>query len=490
MPTVPLFGTATFGKSANVTSQRRINLYLEASQDQDKTPTAYHSRPGLRTLDKTISPVANYESNGPAIGLMGVYVSPDSSGTTPPGDYLYVAYGQGFAIFPSMATGQMIGGTYSYPGAGIAMAWNGERGFAVDGGKAFWLAAPSPSVVSSDEAGVTFEWDGATSVCFIAGRFVVNVPYVSGRFAWSPLYPGIAVDWNALDYATAESCPDPLVAVAECRGELLLFGSQSLEFWAPTGGDDVFGRVGGSGIGWGLASRRSLAKHNEGMIFVGRNVLGERQVCRLTGYQVEVISTPAIDVQLQVDEHFDDWTACCFTSGGHSFYVLNLQTTSWAFDLTTGVWAEWQTEGGRWAGQYITPWQGINVVSDYRNGNLYEITPDVYTDDGQPILREIQSRHVAVDLERMTVDQVALDAEVGVGLSTGQGSDPQVMMQYSKDGGHTFSNEMWETLGALGEYGKRVVWNRLGRARDWVFRFRVTDSVKVVLLGAAMRIRK
>jgi len=74
--------------------------------------------------------------------------------------------------------------------------------------------------------------------------------------------------------------------------------------------------------------------------------------------------------------------------------------------------------------------------------------------------------------------------EAGVGLLTGQGSDPQVMMQYSKDGGNTWSNEVWESFGQIGEYGVRATFGPFGRARDWVFRFRVTDPVKTVFIGA------
>ena len=64
---------------------------------------------------------------------------------------------------------------------------------------------------------------------------------------------------------------------------------------------------------------------------------------------------------------------------------------------------------------------------------------------------------------------------------TGQGSDPQIMLQYSDDGGITWSNELWETLGKLGKYRTRVEWRRLGRSRDRVFKVKVSDPVFVQL---------
>ncbi len=77
-----------------------------------------------------------------------------------------------------------------------------------------------------------------------------------------------------------------------------------------------------------------------------------------------------------------------------------------------------------------------------------------------------------------------LEFEPGVGLQTGQGEDPQCMMSVSRDGGQTYGNERWVTIGAAGKYKTRALWNRIGQTFDWVFKFRVTDPVKVVIIAA------
>ena len=64
------------------------------------------------------------------------------------------------------------------------------------------------------------------------------------------------------------------------------------------------------------------------------------------------------------------------------------------------------------------------------------------------------------------------------------GTDPQVMMQISRDGGHEWGGELWRSMGRMGRYRHRAVWNRLGRARDWLFKFRITDPIKVVMVAA------
>lgn len=511
MASVPLFGVGTTGKSPNVSAQRRINMYAEAfgNGQDDKSPLVFYPRPGL--VPALVGAAAPYSPGPPRELIVWKFPSSMSFASSYTGDEIFFAAldrcfgkclnGTTFDWSLSLPGFYGVGGILT--GAGrFRSATSGDSVLSVDGVSAYVTGDTGGGYnaftnIGDSSAGTaytpTFPF-GATSVCFIAGRYVVNDPRYVGRFWWSELLPNYyqANSWPGLNYATAESVPDALSAVVENAGELLLFGSKSLEFWQPTGGDDVFARVGATNVDWGCLAPDTIRRTSAGLMFLGFNTSGKRQVCALSGYSVQVVSTPDVESSIDADPNITDNAnyALTFTVAGHSFYVLNLTNTSWAYNITTGEWSEWQTEGSRWAGQCCATYLGTLYVSDYRQPKLYTLDQNAFTDNGQPIVKEIQTRHVAVDLERITVDHVALDAQAGVGLSTGQGSDPQVMLQYSKDGGHTWSSEMWETLGALGEYGKRVVWNRLGRARDWVFRFRITDSVKVVLIGAAMRIRK
>lgn len=86
---------------------------------------------------------------------------------------------------------------------------------------------------------------------------------------------------------------------------------------------------------------------------------------------------------------------------------------------------------------------------------------------------------VATTGETYTVNGAASVA--GTYVPATPGADPQVMLQISKNNGATWGTELWKDLGALGNYLTRVVWRRLGIARDWLFKLRITDPVKVVL---------
>jgi hypothetical protein len=93
------------------------------------------------------------------------------------------------------------------------------------------------------------------------------------------------------------------------------------------------------------------------------------------------------------------------------------------------------------------------------------------------------------DLKRTAHHSLQLDCETGVGLIDGQGSDPQIMMRWSNNGGHTWSNEHWVPMGKIGSYGTRAIWRRLGmttKIRDRVYEVSGTDPVRVYIMGAEL----
>jgi len=64
--------------------------------------------------------------------------------------------------------------------------------------------------------------------------------------------------------------------------------------------------------------------------------------------------------------------------------------------------------------------------------------------------------------------------------------DPQVILSWSTDGGHTWSNDHPASMGKAGQYTKRIIWRRLGAARNRSFRVAITAAVKRVLIGCYM----
>jgi len=131
-------------------------------------------------------------------------------------------------------------------------------------------------------------------------------------------------------------------------------------------------------------------------------------------------------------------------------------------------------------------------LGDFENGKLYALDLDVYDDAGAP-QRWLRSWRAlppgANNLKRTAQHSLQLDCQTGVGLNTGQGSDPEVMLRWSDDGGHTWSYEHWRKMGKIGDFGFRTLWRRLGmtdKLRDRVYEISGTDPVKIIILGAEL----
>jgi hypothetical protein len=124
-------------------------------------------------------------------------------------------------------------------------------------------------------------------------------------------------------------------------------------------------------------------------------------------------------------------------------------------------------------------------VGDRATGTVYEMSIEKFADaGGGPIRRLRRTPHVAANEDWMFYNSVQVELETGLGLTTGQGSDPQVMLRWSDDGGETWGNERWASAGKRGNFGVRTIWRRLGRGYDRVYEIAVTDPIPWRVIGA------
>ena len=75
--------------------------------------------------------------------------------------------------------------------------------------------------------------------------------------------------------------------------------------------------------------------------------------------------------------------------------------------------------------------------------------------------------------------------ETGVGLVSGQGSDPLILLSFSDDGGKTWSTEMPATIGEAGEFQWQVRWDCLGSFYERILRVKISDPVFCSIHNAA-----
>lgn len=460
MKQVPIFGIGYKAKSANVTAQTRVNMYLEILPDKDKTQAVAYGTPGLTLLaDLGDTPFRCLQSLG---------------------DYVYGVHRGTFYQITNAGVATSKGTLLTTTGR-CGIDNNGSQIIVVDGTYGYTYTIATDTFAQIADA----DFPGADTVTFNDGYFIVNEPD-SGRFFLSALYDGTS--WDALDFATAESNPDNLVSVVADHGELILLGDISTEFWSNTGNVDFpYTRMSGAAVEWGLAARWSIAKFDNSLIWLAKNRMGEVQVTRLAGYQPQRVSTFDIENIINSYSSVSDATGFSYLHNGHPFYQINFPTAgeSWLYDGASNVWSKMVSSGmTRHRAEIATYFLNRTIVSDNSNGRLYNIDGNEYTENGEEIVSEITTKHVAEGLERIFIHALQVDIEPGVGLATGQGADPQIMLQVSRDGGHTWGAEMWRGMGKIGKYKTRALWTRLGMSRDFVFRFRISDPVKRAILGA------
>lgn len=454
-------GVGLQGQSPNVTAQSRVNMYLEYSPQGDKTQVSAYGTPGLELfVDFGDTPIrAHY-----ALGNLD-----------------YVVHRGSFWEINNAGVKTNRGSLLTTSGR-CSIVDNGQEIMIVDGtyGYIYDIATTAlTQIVDAD-----FPANPVT-VTFEGGYFIISLAD-SGKFYKSALYDGTA--WDALDFATAESNPDNLIAAQADHGDLVLFGDVTTEFWGNTGALDFpYSRIPGANVEWGLAARWSVAKYDNSLMYLGKNRMGEVQVVRLNGYQPQRVSDHAVEHIINSGTTADA-TAYAYLIDGHPMYQINFPTLdrSFLFDGSTKVWSELKSGTSRHRGEIGANYLSGKYVSDYETGKIYRIAGDVYTDNGTPILRELTGRHFERNMDWFTIKQFILDMETGVGAETGQGTNPQIMLQYSTDNGHTWSEELWAAAGAIGAYSTRAEWWRLGRFRDAVFRIRISDPIKVVITGAGM----
>jgi hypothetical protein len=130
---------------------------------------------------------------------------------------------------------------------------------------------------------------------------------------------------------------------------------------------------------------------------------------------------------------------------------------------------------------------GKHLVGDFENGKIYELDSSVGTIDGTRIRRERTTGNLSGDEQRLRLANFQLDMEEGVGDSNDD-DDTTIYLSYSKNGGHTFSNEIAKDFGDEGNYTIRLMWRRLGHARNWIFRIRTWSPRRVLIKGAFARV--
>lgn len=329
--------------------------------------------------------------------------------------------------------------------------------------------------------------EGAKTVSYMNGRFIACETGTQ-NFYVSEVLDGFT--WDVLNVQTVDSNPDYVVGEAVSHNELIVFCEQSGEAFSDSGSTpSPFVRNPSGIFEVGCAAAYSIGRIDNTIFWLGKNEYGEGIIYKLAGYTPQRISTFSIEYAIQIMTDISDAIAFTYQQRGHHYYVICFPTggKTFCFDINTGLWHERANfvDGAftRWEAQEHAFFAGKHLVCDYSEGSIYSISPTVYT-YGSEVIKWVRSFRVPTnDMNRVRHSRLQLDCEVGAGLI--DGTDQQVMMRFSDDGGHTWSSEQWRTMGEIGEYHRRVIWNRLGitKGQPRIYEFSGTTAVKTVLLN-------
>lgn len=458
-------------QSVNVDCQRCINLYPEINEigfGKEKETASLVSTPGLLNV-ATIG-------TGP---LRGIYYSSD-------GALYVVSYNKIYKLNSSFSATEI--GTLNTFTSTISFADNGTTLVFVDGTDGFYSTLGSSSITEITDV----DFKPADVVVYQDGYFIFNESG-TGKFFISGLND---VTIDGLDFASAEGNPDNIISIISDHRDLWLFGTQTTEVFFNSGNADFpFERINGAFLEHGCAATFSVAKMNNSVFWLSSDDKGNGLIYMARGYQPQRISTHAVEYAIRGYSNISDAIAYTYQENGHHFYVLNFPSasTTWVYDASTNFWHERvYTNNGefeRHRANYHAFAFNKHIVADYASNKLYEMNSQYYTDDGSEITRQRTAPHLTSGLKSVFYGSFQLDMETGVGLdgaSSVQGYDPQAMLQFSDDGGHSWSNEKWTSFGKIGRRSQRAIWRRLGYSRDRVFRITITDPVKIAIIGAEL----
>jgi hypothetical protein len=472
----PILGASYVARSINAADNRMVNLFPEMTPDNGQTAAYLNRAPGLNFLQSV--------GTGPIRALWAHQTN---------GSDFYVVSGQEVYKLTGLTATPTLLGTVSGTGP-VSIADNGTQ--------IFFACNPDGYIYNETTnvfAQITDpDFAGAVTVAYLDGYFVFNQP--NSQIIWvSELLNGQSVD--PLDFASAEGSPDGVVGIIADHRELWVFGTDSVEVWYDSGAADFpLQRIQGAFNEIGCVSAYTIAKMDNGLFWLGTDARGQGIVYRANGYTGVRISTHAIEYAIAQYGNIADAIAYTYQQEGHAFYVLTFPSgnATWVYDVATQAWHEragWDNgEFTRHRSNCQCNFGGNIIVGDFENGNIYTLDLDVYADNGgiQKWLRSWRALPSGQNnLKRTAHHSLQLNCESGVGLNNGQGSDPQAMLRWSDDGGHTWSNEHWSPMGKIGAYYHRVFWRRLGmtlKLRDRVYEVSGTDPVKIAIMGAELMI--
>ncbi len=470
MPEVVLPITAGFYESDSLplSAQECVNLYPVISEVPTLSQEALFGTPGLDQIATSGGLTTDLNRGAHRLGDTPFFVN---------GANLYRLNAD-----YSLTTIGAIAGTTR-----VSMADNGTQILIlVPGGTGYIYSVAGGLVTITDG---DFTANGAPQyVVFIDGYFCCSTD--SKKFIVSALNDGTS--WDALDFGTAEADPDDIVAPVVYNNQLFIAGSITTEQFSNQGGADFPFQRTGLFLDKGVFAPFSIINTQSSFMFIGGGENESPAVWQLAGNSTQKVSTIPIERLLATytEAEISAVFALSYSEDGAYFVEFVLPDTAIVFDTVSNRWHERKSRVLDVAsGSYsltrhrvnsIIKAYGVVIAADYKDGRIGILDRDAYTEYTIEIFRRAAGQPFQNNMKPFFLPSLELTMESGTGNTACD--DPIISLEQSDDG-KVWTDPIWRRIGKKGEFGKRQIWRRLGRVpRTRVFRFTVTDCVKVVMI--------
>lgn len=461
MPSLAGFAGGAYESQSRIAAgEHLINKFPEVVPQGNKARSVLYDCPGLATF---------------------------ATGNDAPGRGAFAHDGRFFAVlgrtlYESDLAGVLTNrGTVATDANPVTFDTNGDGGaqlFITSGGVGYMLNLTTNALTTPLASGANMggQLDG----------FFISLNTATSTMRISELLDGAT--WTATQTAQRTSASDPWISMIVARGEICLLGNKTGEFWYNAGLSPFpFAERPEGVFQVGIAAAYSIAKFAGTFAWLGRTERGNPAVYEMDGYTPVKISTPAVEALIQQYDDavgVEDAIGWGYDRNGHLFYVLTFPTSdrTWTYDWTTRKWHQrgyWSTDAAdfiEYRPLFHAHCFNRNLVLDSDGFRIYSLSDTTYTDVGGVELRRVRrGPHLAAQNKRLFIHAIELEAERGVGQTSGQGVDPQVGLRLSRDGGFTWGVSRMRSMGAMGAYGTRIRWEHCGSGRDVVPEVWTTD---------------
>lgn len=336
---------------------------------------------------------------------------------------------------------------------------------------------------------------GSTAVTFLNNKFIyTNVDIDAGiDFVVSDVGDGTSA--SGLNAGAVEDDPGKLVLAYAFEDLVYMFTERTTPLYWNNGEsqpplDPVTGRVIEK---VGLDALHSVANTDDFVYWLG----DDKSVYRAISGNAQAISS--IPVAHAIEGYFktSDAVGYTFRMEGQNFYVLSFPTEgkTWCLSESLGIdgWFNLSadTNRGRYNATSHMFVYNKHLLADVTSGDLYQLDVNEFTNNTQPIqrIRTLSSIHgglIKQPGKRLEMSRFELIMKKGVGLITGQGEDPQIIIEYSVDGGQSFAQGDHVRVGRLGETNLKVEWFKMLSFYDLIIRITTSDPVYYSLQSAAI----